>query len=119
MRRDRSLSSRTPIAIVCSSSPRYPHGFLVEMKAFMVVQAADARAWSAATVDDSTRWYFPLSPKLLKDLRDVIDAQPTDKPITDILLTDKQLSQWSEAVAPARRDLEEGRGFVIFDHLPI
>jgi len=85
----------------------------------MVAQAADPRAWSAATVDEAKRWYFPLSPQLLSDLRGVIAAQPPDKPITDIYLTDKQRSQWSEAMAPALRDLEEGRGFVIIDRLPI
>ena len=65
----------------------------------MVAQAADPRAWSAATVDEAKRWYFPLSPQLLSDLRGVIAAQPPDKPITDIYLTDKQRSQWSEALA--------------------
>src|SRR5262249_28887651 len=85
----------------------------------MVVQAADPRAWSAATVDDSTRWYFPLSPNLLSDLRGVVAAQPHDKPITEMLLSDKQRSQWSEAVAPALDDLEQGRGFVTIDRLPI
>src|SRR5690349_974365 len=64
--------------------------------ASMVAQAADPRAWSATTVDDTKRWYFPLSLRLLNDLRGVIAAQPADKPITEILLTDKQRSQWSE-----------------------
>ena len=30
---------------------------------------ADARAWSATTVDDSRCWYHPLTPKLLADLQ--------------------------------------------------
>src|SRR4051794_35532530 len=55
----------------------------------MVAQVADPRAWSAATVDESKRWYFPLSSKLLSDLRGVIAAQPEEKPITEILLTEK------------------------------
>ncbi len=85
----------------------------------MVAQVADPRAWSAATVDESKRWYFPLSTKLLTDLRGVIAAQPPAKPITEIVLTDQQRSQWSEAVAPALRDLEQGRGFVIIERLPM
>ena len=51
----------------------------------MVVQSADPRAWSAATVDDIKRWYFPLPQKLLSDLRTVVAAQPAEKPLTDIL----------------------------------
>jgi alpha-ketoglutarate-dependent taurine dioxygenase len=85
----------------------------------MVVQAADPRAWSATTVDDAKRWYFPLSTKLLSDLRGVIAAQPAEKPITEILLTENQRNQWSEAVAPALQDLEEGRGFIIVERLPM
>jgi len=85
----------------------------------MVAQAADPRAWTAATVDDAKRWYFPLSSKLLADLRGFIAAQPADKPITEILLSGKQRNDWSESLAPALRDLEEGRGFVIIDRLPL
>jgi len=85
----------------------------------MLAQAADPRAWSAATVDDSPRWYFPLSPKLLSDLRGVIASQPPDKPITEVLLKNQQRQAWSEAVAPALHDLEQGRGFIIIDRLPL
>src|SRR4051794_22999060 len=93
--------------------------FHSEAKQIMVAQAADRRAWSAATVDEAKRWYFPLSPKLLAELRGVIASQPADKPITEIFLTENQRSQWSEAMAPALRDLEDGRGFVIIDCLPL
>ncbi len=85
----------------------------------MVAQLADPRAWSSTTVDDAERWYFPLSPQLLSNLRGVIAAQPADKPITEIRLSQKQLSQWSESVAPALHDLEQGRGFVIIDRVPL
>src|SRR5207249_2533895 len=86
---------------------------------FMPAQSADPHGWTAATVDPPEHWYFPLSPNLLANLRAVVDAQPADKSTTDIALSEQQRSQWGEAVAPALRDLEEGRGFVIFDRLPM
>jgi alpha-ketoglutarate-dependent taurine dioxygenase len=80
---------------------------------------SDARSWTAATVDRTERWHYPLPPSLLADLRAVVAAAPAERPITDIRLSDKQLGQWSEAAESALRDLEEGRGFVIIDRLPL
>jgi alpha-ketoglutarate-dependent taurine dioxygenase len=65
------------------------------------------------------RWYHPLPQSLLAELRSIIAAAPADKPITDIRLSNQQLAKWSEAAAPALSDLEEGRGFVIIDRLPL
>src|SRR3954449_12016713 len=81
--------------------------------------SAGPRAWSAATVDNSQRWYHPLPEKLLEDLQAVIAAQPDDKPITEITLTPRQRDAWAESAAPVLRDLEEGRGFVIIDRVPL
>ncbi|HEY2410971.1 MAG TPA: TauD/TfdA family dioxygenase [Pirellulaceae bacterium] len=70
-------------------------------------------------MDRTERWHYPLPPSLLADLRAVVAAAPAERPITDIRLSDKQLGQWSEAAESALRDLEEGRGFVIIDRLPL
>src|SRR5262245_13341129 len=84
-----------------------------------VQTSADPRAWTAATVDDSRGWYFPLSPSLLVNLRGIIAAVPADVPITQIMLDERQRAALAEAVAPALSDLEVGRGFVILDRLPL
>jgi alpha-ketoglutarate-dependent taurine dioxygenase len=81
--------------------------------------AADPRAWIAATVDDARRWYFPLPGELLAELREVVGAAPENLPITELRLSDQQRAKWSEAFAPALRDLEAGRGFIIIDRLPL
>jgi len=81
--------------------------------------SADPRAWAATTVDNSQRWYHPLPKKLLDDLLAVVASQPSEKPITEIMLTPGQRAAWSESAAPALRDLEEGRGFVIIDRVPL
>src|SRR5947199_10017582 len=81
--------------------------------------SADPRAWLATTVDDSQRWYHPLPKKLLEDLQAVVASQPDDKPITEITLTHRQRDAWAESAAPALRDLEEGRGFIIIDRVPL
>jgi alpha-ketoglutarate-dependent taurine dioxygenase len=80
---------------------------------------SDPRSWTAATVDRMERWYHPLPTSLLAELQGVIAAAKADQPITDLRLSDKQLADWSEAAAPALADLEEGRGFVIIDRLPL
>jgi len=86
----------------------------------MVLQASsDPRAWSAATVDEPATWYFPLPPSLLTELRGVVNAAPDDLPITELRLAESQRLAWREAVAGPLRDLEEGRGFVILDGLPM
>jgi alpha-ketoglutarate-dependent taurine dioxygenase len=80
---------------------------------------SDPRAWTAASVDGMERWYYPLPQSLLAELRGVIATASADQPITDIRLSAQQLADWSETAAPALVDLEEGRGFVIIDRLPI
>jgi alpha-ketoglutarate-dependent taurine dioxygenase len=85
----------------------------------MPVLTTDPRSWTAVTVDQPQRWYFPLPPSLLAELRGIVASSPADQPITDLRLKKEQRAAWSEAVAPALRDLEEGRGFVILDRLPM
>ncbi len=80
---------------------------------------SDLRAWSVATVDRSEHWYHPLPNSLLAELRAVVAAAPADVPIVDLRLSDQQRAEWAEAVAAVLSDLEEGRGFVIIDRLPL
>jgi alpha-ketoglutarate-dependent taurine dioxygenase len=80
---------------------------------------SDPRSWTAASADRMERWYHPLPQSLLAEMRSIIAAAPADKPITEIRLSNQQLAKWSEAAAPALADLEEGRGFVIIDRLPL
>jgi alpha-ketoglutarate-dependent taurine dioxygenase len=81
--------------------------------------SSDPRAWTAATVDEARDWYFPLSERLVADLRGVVAAARAERPITELLLSEKQREGWAEAAAPVVRALEEGRGFVIIDRLPL
>src|SRR5262245_7474096 len=84
------------------------------------VQAtADPRAWTGETVDESRGWYFPLSEELVADLRGVVAAAPGDRPITELLLSEKQRADWAGRLAPVLRALEGGRGFVIIDRVPL
>ena len=85
----------------------------------MRTTAAQTRAWTAATVDAPQRWHYPIDRELLANLRAVVAVQPSERPATDMRLNADQREAWSEAVAPALRDLEEGRGFVILDRLPL
>jgi alpha-ketoglutarate-dependent taurine dioxygenase len=86
----------------------------------MVLQiSTDPKAWSAATVDAASQWYFPLPSALLAELRAVVDAKPGDLPVTELRLNESQRAAWSEAVAGPLRDLEDGRGFVILNGLPM
>jgi alpha-ketoglutarate-dependent taurine dioxygenase len=83
------------------------------------ITSAGPRSWSAATVDAPAAWYHPLSPALVGELTAIARRHPADRPLTDLMLTSDQLARWSEAAAPALRDLEQGRGFVIIDRLPL
>src|SRR5688572_21861765 len=85
----------------------------------VVTTSADPRAWSAATVDEPGQWYFPLPERLLAELRAMAAAAPADGPITEMVVDDQRRAKWAETVAPVLRDLEEGRGFVIIDRLPL
>ena len=82
-----------------------------------VLTSTDPRAWSAGTVDEARNWYFPIASGLVAELRAVVASEPSDKPITDLMLDAGRRAKWAEAVAPVIHDLEEGRGFVILDRL--
>jgi alpha-ketoglutarate-dependent taurine dioxygenase len=80
----------------------------------------DPKAWFARTLGDPSSWSQPLSDSLIAALRSVYEGRSReDRPVTDLRLSQHERTSLSEHLAPARRDLEQGRGFVILDRLPI
>lgn len=79
----------------------------------------DPRAWRAETVEDPSEWYRPVPDPLLAALETWIADGGPDQPVTDWLLSDEDRLAWSEHLAPAKYDLEFGRGFVILEGLPL
>jgi alpha-ketoglutarate-dependent taurine dioxygenase len=70
-------------------------------------------------VDDRASWYHPLPEGLLAAFEERVAAGSRGSAPTSLRLTDGERASWAEALAPARRDLETGRGFVILDRLPV
>jgi alpha-ketoglutarate-dependent taurine dioxygenase len=79
----------------------------------------DTRAWTAASIDAQERWYCRLPVELVDWLRDFIRARGNEVPVSELRLSEEERRGWQEAVQPVVRDLEEGRGFVIVEGLPI
>jgi hypothetical protein len=78
----------------------------------------DRRAWNAATIDDRAAWYYRLPDDCVTALERIVNAQrsPT-RQVTDIRISDA--ADWAKLLRPARAALEDGRGFVIIQALPI
>jgi len=79
----------------------------------------DERAWTAATADEPVRWYRQLPSELIADLEELVAQSDEGQPVTNLRLSDERRHAWAAYLAPARRDLAEGRGFVILDRLPV
>jgi alpha-ketoglutarate-dependent taurine dioxygenase len=79
----------------------------------------DERAWTGSAVDDPSRWYRRLNEELVAALKERIGRCATQLPVTDLVLDDRDREAWKAYVAPALRDLKQGRGFVILDGLPL
>ena len=82
-------------------------------------KVASPRAWRLDTVDARSRWYRALPDELLAALETWLADLPPDQPVTELLLSDEERQSLSEHLAPARYDLELGRGFVILEGLPL
>ena len=52
-------------------------------------------------------------------LKSLVATAPVERPITELVLNGELRTKWTERFAPVLRDLEEGRGFVIIDRLPL
>jgi alpha-ketoglutarate-dependent taurine dioxygenase len=86
----------------------------------VTVQAAppsvDPRAWTAATIDDSSNWYFRLPAPALAILDRVLrDLGPDPRDLARIRLSDTDRVALREQIQPALNALEAGRGFVVID----
>jgi alpha-ketoglutarate-dependent taurine dioxygenase len=80
----------------------------------MLAQAtADARGWTAASIDDRANWYYPL-PEATWAAFDQIRRQPPET-LTTIHVSDSVRAACTEALKPVRFALEFGRGFAIIE----
>jgi alpha-ketoglutarate-dependent taurine dioxygenase len=81
---------------------------------------ADPKSWLSGTVGDPSSWSFPLPDDLIDALRAIAgDRSRDDRPVTELRLTEAERAGLGEHLAPARRELERGRGFAILDRLPV
>jgi len=78
---------------------------------------SDPRAWTAAAVPHG--WYRPLPDDLIAVLRELVRSASPEQPIEQLKLNDQWRARCRESFAPARYDLEHGRGFVILNRLPV
>ena len=82
--------------------------------------AADPRSWTAETVGAAAGWTHPLPDALIAPLRSIAEAPGRgDGPITALRLTADQQAALGGYLAAAKHDLEQGRGFVVLDRLPV
>ncbi len=73
----------------------------------------DARAWTAATIDDSTYWYYHLSGPCLAALQSVRCDRRGSRPLADVRLPGELRAACIESLGGIRDALETGRGFTI------
>lgn len=80
----------------------------------------DDRAWPAGPSDRGEAWR-QMIPQVCWDIAEpVLDAWRADKgAITTVILTAEQRRAGREALAPIRRELEQGFGFVVLDRIPV
>jgi hypothetical protein len=78
-----------------------------------------ARAWTAATLDGESSWYYPLADDLLAALDQTIeDLRRQPRPLTTLTVADSPCASLSSTLTPVLDALESGRGFAILDGLP-
>ncbi len=76
--------------------------------------------WRRDTADHRASWSLALPDGIVAALQAFLaERQAGERCVTEIRPSDSIRELWGEALAPARRELEEGRGFVIIDRLPV
>jgi Taurine catabolism dioxygenase TauD, TfdA family len=75
-------------------------------------EVADARAWTALTIDAPSAWRYPL-PAICASALAQLRAR--DEPITGLTIGDADRAEWAAALAPVHDALEAGRGFAIIE----
>jgi hypothetical protein len=78
----------------------------------------DPRAWSTASIDDASSWYYPLPEACLGVLEQIKRDRPKSQSVTTVQLPAGLHSQCAEALRPVRAALESGRGFAIVEGPP-
>jgi alpha-ketoglutarate-dependent taurine dioxygenase len=80
----------------------------------------EPRLWNAQTIGNPLTWTQPLSGGVIAALRLIAEAQVRGEgSITAMRLTADEKASVRGHVAAAKEELEQGRGFVILDRLPI
>lgn len=82
----------------------------------MLPRIHDARAWTAATIDDRTAWYVPL-PEVCLSTFEQIRAELTHDLSSPAVVKAMQATRkaCADALTPVRDALERGRGFAIIE----
>ena len=108
-------ASRCPRATGITTRSRTPSETIRPWRA-----AADPRSWTAETVGAPAGWTHPLPDALIAPLRSIAEAPGRgDGPITALRLTADEQAALGGYLAAAKHDLEQGRGFVVLDRLPV
>ena len=84
----------------------------------MPSSAAAPRAWRAATIDEQDHWIHLLPDDCLAQLVRG-RRQGADQALGQEPFDAERMAPCIEALAPVRRDLEQGRGFALIGRLPV
>ncbi len=85
----------------------------------MAQTACDPRAWTATTVESPVCWYSRLTTHCLDVIGEKIQSLTEDQPITDLWLSPEECAAVQRDLEGVRRELEEGRGFVVLEGVPL
>ncbi len=78
------------------------------------------QAWRASTIDDPSRWYFPLPAVSLAAADQVVQAwRRQNQPVTAIRVDEGVRARLRDELRQAIEELEHGRGFVVIDRVPM
>lgn len=80
----------------------------------MVTATADPRAWTAASIDRPSSWYYPLPDACWAAFEEIRQDQP-EASVMEVRLSEAPRRRCAEALRPVRQALETGRGFAIVE----
>ena len=76
----------------------------------------DCRAWTAATIDDASTWYYPLPQRCWRAYQPAMqEAAKSSQSVTTIRLPSATRRACAAALQPVLTALEAGRGFAIVE----
>ncbi len=86
----------------------------------LTAPAQDPRSWTATTVGAPPAWTHSVPAALLAPLKSLYEARGRGEgPITVLRLTADEQTALGRYLTAAKHDLDQGRGFVVLDRLPI